>query len=259
MQKQNITSDYLPPNLLDKLSSDLSSLNSYKIRNNEITISMNLALFSTILILLLIFSIIFAVLLFLAISDKFITKRGATAGTTENPSLDALKDLFSFFHSSSSSSSSSSTQKKIFSVEEEATIRSQVINDSSRNESERYVSLNPSRPLHVNLGGQYSQCELPSKFLDYDQTEYFSLKKNKPASTTTYSSDLIKLESTASSSLSSSPKSSTSSSSVSVTKSTFINANSSSNNEDAATVKTCSTTSRTLSTTFENGVNKYYL
>lgn len=258
MQKQNITSDYLPPNLLDKLSSDLSSLNSYKIRNNEITISMNLALFSTILILLLIFSIIFAVLLFLAISDKFITKRGATSGTAENPSLDALKDLFSFFHSSSSSSSSS-TQKKIFSVEEEATIRSQVINDSSRNESERYVSLNPSRPLHVNLGGQYSQCELPSKFLDYDQTEYFSLKKNKPASTTTYSSDLIKLESTASSSLSSSPKSSTSSSSVSVTKSTFINANSSSNNEDAATVKTCSTTSRTLSTTFENGVNKYYL
>jgi hypothetical protein len=258
MQKQNITSDYLPPNLLDKLSSDLSSLNSYKIRNNEITISMNLALFSTILILLLIFSIIFAVLLFLAISDKFITKRGATSGTAENPSLDALKDLFSFFHSSSSSSSSS-TQKKIFSVEEEAAIRSQVINDSSRNESERYVSLNPSRPLHVNLGGQYSQCELPSKFLDYDQTEYFSLKKNKPASTTTYSSDLIKLESTASSSLSSSPKSSTSSSSVSVTKSTFINANSSSNNEDAATVKTCSTTSRTVSTTFENGVNKYYL
>lgn len=222
---------------------------------------MNLALFSTILILLLIFSIIFAVLLFLAISDKFITKRGATSGTAENPSLDALKDLFSFFHSSSSSSSSSSlTQKKIFSVEEEATIRSQVINDSSRNESERYVSLNPSRPLHVNLGGQYSQCELPSKFLDYDQTEYFSLKKNKPPSTTTYSSDLIKLESTASSSLSSSPKSSTSSSSVSVTKSTFINANSSSsNNEDAATVKTCSTTSRMLSTTFENGVNKYYL
>lgn len=251
---------------------------------------MNIALFSTILVLLLIFSIIFAVLLFLALAEKFskhrnnISKSSSTNNTNPDFNLDSLKDLFSFFQSSSGA-------KKVFTVDDAQ--QDQLNNssgglDSSRNE--RYVSLNPTRrPLHLNLtdlvdGDGSNMADTignPSKFLDYDQTEYFSLKRKKQQQQQqqqhqqkqlpNFSNDLIKLESGSSSS--SSPKSTTgtTSSSVSMTKSTFIN------NDDSTTVssivgKTNSIASSSASNetaatnslqrhlcSFDNSVNKYYL
>lgn len=274
------TSDYLSQGLLTSFS-ELSSLNTYTIRNNEITISMNLALFSTILVLLLIFSVVFAVLLFLAISDKIAKRsncngRSSISSTTKiannDLNLDSLKDLFSFFQSSSSSS------KKVFSVDVQqeqmsastetssytTTTSAAAATSTTTTKNERYVSMNPSRLLHLNLADIANSASVsetvpvnPSKFLDYDQTEYFSLKKKKQQALMHLTNDLIKLESTTLSSLNSSPKSTgTSSSSVSMTKSTLVN-------NDDSIVKACSSITPSMASrnmcVLENEINKYYL
>lgn len=279
MEKNSNNSNYLANNLFKKFT-DLSSLNSYTIRNNEITISMNLALFSTILILLLIFSLIFAVLMFLAISEKFSKYKNNTTCCKKDSAqasnkkafadfnLNSLKELFTFLNANSSKNKN----EKIYSVEVspqpsqilESSISYSPQNDkylelsksdrpygNETNKNERYICLNSSKPLCLNI----LELNGHSKFLDYDQTEYYSLKKSKKQNNGIESGrtcqNLIKLQSATSSSTSnsSSPKSATSSSSLS--KSTFIN------NDDS--IKSSLTLELNHNLRFENNTNKYYL